>query len=437
MENYDLGEQPFKRMVLSSLPILSELLPDGIEKPWWKRVLAKLKIWGWNIPIHNGVYNSSNLFRMLFDPQKRVGDLSTAIAITKYIPTIDASVISYNKPLEQIAHKDGVPVLRPDTMPHDNYRYDPNALMWVLASQSSAIPFQFYNVPLLLPLDDHMQKECRDSCSWYNFDGQVTDEDRRAWQITGRGLLGMHGGNAIGFGVTDGAVTTNTGAAAATYDRNTIIISIYPAKAADPIKFDSSWRWAQYKFFVGPIYQTVKSGMFLLTDSWADKQQLIENRWMKIDNDFYLPTVMAIDTKANRKALKDKNGREYPDWTEFNKYDYQTTHDIFEESYSDAVRKLLGDASRGIEPLFSDEDIIRMGNEKVSICVSGGGAAAVDEVAYVAAVLDIIHSRRDMSQISSVDDMGIINLLTGTSAGALTALYFANLHDSYCTIDDD
>jgi len=430
MEEKDanLGEQPFKRMVLSSIPILSELLPDGCEKPWWKRALAKIKIWGWNMPIHNGIYNSSKLFQSLFDPTLRAGDLKTAVAITAYIPTVDASVITYNRPIDTIIHNDGVPVLRPETMPHDNYRYEPDIPVWILASQSAAIPFQFFNVPLLLPVSEESRKVCNDGCSWYNFSGQV--DDRKPWQITGRGLMGMHGGNATGFGVTDGAVTTNTGACAATYDRNTIIISIYPVKKAPKIEFDSRFRWAQHKLFIGPIYQTVKSGLFLLTDSWADKQQLIENRWMKIENDFYLPSVITIDTKESRKKLKAENGREYPDWTEFNQYDADTTNDIFEESYHRAILKIFGDPVTGTEPLFSDEDLIRMGKEKVSICVSGGGAAAVDEVAYVAAILDSIHSRRDMD---NVEDMSILNLLTGTSAGALTAFYFANLHDKYCT----
>ena len=65
------------------------------------------------------------------------------------------------------------------------------------------------------------------------------------------------------------------------------------------------------------------------------------------------------------------------------------------------------------------------------------GAAAVDEVAYVAAILDAIHAQRDLSQVEAPEDMSIINLLTGTSAGALTAIYFANLHDSYCKPRDN
>ena len=429
MEDYkiDLGDQPFKKMVLSSLPILSELLPDGCEKRWYKRALAKIKIWGWNMPLYNGVYDSSNLFMKLFDPDVKAGDLKTAIAITAYIPTIDASVITYNMPLEKIGTNHPGGVLRPETMPHDNYRYDPNVPIWVLACQSSAIPFQFYNVPLLLPLNKEDQDHCSDSCTWYNFEGLGVD--RKPWELTGRGLVGVHGGNATGFAVEDGAVTTNSGACAATYDRNTIIVSIYPVKKAEEIKFDSRWRWAQHKLFIGPIYQIIKAALFLLTDSTADKQQLFENRYMKIGNGFYLPTLITIDCAKTRNALKERNGRDYPDWKAFNQYDKETTHDIFEESYSRAIKKVFA--------TFSNDDLIRMGKERVSICVSGGGAAAVDEVAYVAAILDAIHSKRDMSKITSPDDMSLINLLTGTSAGALTALYFANLHDNYCNPKKD
>lgn len=420
MDNIDLGDQPFKKMVLNSLPILSELLPDGVDKPWWKRVLAKIKIWGWNIPIHNGLYSSSKLFKKLFDPTLMAGDIKTPIAITAYIPTIDASVVTYNSQAV-VDNK----ILRPETMPHDNYRFDPGVPVWVLASQSSSIPLQFYDVPLLLGLSSYDLEYCEETCAWYNFKGY--GDNKKLWHLTGRGLLGIHGGNATGFAVEDGAVTTNLGACAATYDKNTIIVSIYPIKKANEIDFSKGPRWAQYKLFIGPIYQIVKAGLFLLTDSSADKQQLFKHRYIEIDDKFYRPTVIEIDCKKTRRDLKLKNGKEYPDWKSFNQYDHSITHEIFEESYSNAVKAIHD------EGLFSEDDLVRMGNEKVSICVSGGGAAAVDEVAYVAALLDCIHAKRDLTNVRSPEDMSIINLLTGTSAGALTAIYFANLHDNYCS----
>ena len=114
------------------------------------------------------------------------------------------------------------------------------------------------------------------------------------------------------------------------------------------------------------------------------------------EDQFYLPTVIAIDVMATRKKLKNQNGREYPNWTDFNQYDASTTFDIFEESYNQALDKIfVGDPENNIPRLFSNEDLNRMGHEGVSICVSGGGAAAVDEVAYTAAVLDSIHHFRD------------------------------------------
>ena len=154
---------------------------------------------------------------------------------------------------------------------------------------------------------------------------------------------------------------------------------------------------------------------------------------------YYLPTVMAIDVMATRKKLKNKNGREYPNWTDFNQYDASTTFDIFEESYNQALNKILaGDLENNVPRLFSDEDLKRMGNEGISICVSGGGAAAVDEVAYTAAVLDSIHHFRNRKiEEMPFEERSIINLLTGTSAGALTAAYFANLHDSYCGQEEE
>ena len=418
-------------MVLSSMPVLSELLPDGIHLPWWKRVLSKIKIWGWNIPIHNGLYDSSKLFRELFDPNLLSGDLKTAIAITAYIPTIDATVVSYNVPLNKIPSK----VLIPELMPHDNYRYDPITPVWVLACQSSAIPFNFYNVPLLLPLDEKDKRDCEDLCGIFNFTGN--GEEKRAWQITGKGLFSMQNGN--GFAVEDGAVTTNLGAVGANIDKNKIIVSIYPVKKAKPIKFDDRTRWAQWKAMVGPIYQVVKAGKFLFTDSTADKQMMLSNLYMKIEDsngveNYYKPTVIEIDVPLTRNILEKRNGRKYPSWTDFNQYDKKTTLDIFEESYNQAMRKInKGDPSVGRSPLFSKEDLIRMGHEGISICLSGGGAAAVDEVAYTAAILDSIDQYRENISNIPKSKRSIVNLLTGTSAGALTAAYFANLHDSYCS----
>jgi len=435
MEDFIIEEKPFKKMVASSMPILAHMLPDGCHLPWWKIALAKIKIWGFNVPIENGIYDSSKLFKKLFDPELKGGDLKTPIAITAYIPTTDQSVISYNVPIDQIPKN----VLRPEMMPHDNYRYDPITPIWVLTSQSSAIPFNFFNVPLLLPLDPEVLESCRNSCGIFNFQGH--GDEKRAWQITGKGLQGMLGGN--GLWVTDGAVTTNCGAVAATVDKNKIIISVYPVKKAKEIKFEDGFRWAQWKGFVGVGYQLVKACMFLFTDSTADKQQIMQNFYMKIEDEngqeeFYLPTVMAIDAGKTRKVLEEKNNRKYPDWKAFNKYDYDTTHDIFEESYNQAWNRIhIGDPENNVPRLFSDEDLVRMGHEGISCCVSGGGAAAVDEVSYVAALLDSIHQFRPANVIDIPrEERSIINLLTGTSAGALTAAYFANLHDRYCSPED-
>ncbi len=387
-EDPDAVDQPdpFYRMVKSSLPILSELLPDGVEKPLWKRILGKLKIWGWNIPVHNGLYDSSSLFRQLFNPEILASNLETAIAITAYIPTIDASVIYVNKELDQIKQ------LKPEIMPHDVYRYDPSIPVWVMASQSSAIPLQFFNVPLLLPLDQERRDNCDAECTWYNFPG--TGADRKWWQITGRGLIGVHGGNATGFAVEDGAVTTNLGAVASCIDRNKVIIAINPIKKASNIEdsFDKRWRIAQWKLFIGPIYQIIKAALFLLTDSSNDKRQVLANYYMKIENDsgpaeFVLPTVIEIDCTKTRKELSAEKDKEFPDWKSFNQYDYDITHSIFDKTYHETKQKIQ-------QGLFSAEDIFRYSNEGLSICVSGGGAAAVDEVATVAAILDAIAESR-------------------------------------------
>ena len=69
-----------------------------------------------------------------------------------------------------------------------------------------------------------------------------------------------------------------------------------------------------------------------------------------------------------------------------------------------------------------DYDLDKYAEEGMVICVSSGGAYAVDELAGICALCDAVKERTQ-------DNSGIINLITGTSAGSLNAIYVSQIHD--------
>ena len=106
-EQYQRGS--FYDVASRSMPNLASLLPDGRDKPWHKRTLGKLKM-VWNFIRRQAVYEAEEVFQGIFGRAVRMGDISTPVAATVFIPDTEQTVTFLNRETDFLNY---------ELMPHD------------------------------------------------------------------------------------------------------------------------------------------------------------------------------------------------------------------------------------------------------------------------------------------------------------------------------
>ena len=376
MEDQRDKKGPFYDAVWGSLPALADHLPDGISKTKWQRLGGKFRM-AWNIVAYQGLYEAEPVFTGLFNRELKLGDILTPCAVTTFIPDLKQTVVFQNRETEHIV---------PSRMPHDLFVARPDLPAWVVSSWSSAIPFVFCrHRPVVAAVE-------------------MGDKDT--------GFAACNVATTHGFIPVDGAVSAAYGAVGASSHKNKVIVTVHKTPKAKKLTYAEGWRPSNW-WFIGAFWALAKSAMYLLENESDDKLKLAEQLGAKELN---------CSPGAARKVLGKKNKRKYPDHKGFNAYDMKTTKEIFEYQYTTGRKE--------IQEHFENE-IKSYAEDGVVIAVSSGGAYAIDELAKITALCDILLEQ------PTVNKKGIINLITGTSAGSLNALYISQVHDIIFNLQGD
>ena len=365
-EQYQRGS--FYDVASRSMPNLASLLPDGRDKPWHKRTLGKLKM-VWNFIRRQAVYEAEEVFQGIFGRTVRMGDISTPVAATVFIPDTEQTVTFLNRETGFLNY---------ELMPHDLFVVRPDLFLWQVTGYSSCIPFVF----------SFRQKNHVKS---YNSCDQASPYS--ACNVS----------TVYGFAPVDGAVSAYYGAMGASSNENKIIVTVFKTKKATPLNYTSGRRIASW-WGIGSAYALFKAAMYMLNNEGADKLALAKQ----------LGAVeLGCDARGARVSMSEQTGKKYPSETEFSKYTKDVMREVFDFQY-DRMRRHVEESP--------EYDLDRYASEGMVICVSSGGAYAVDELAGICALCDAVKAR------SQTGDK-IINLITGTSAGSLNAVYVAQIHD--------
>ena len=370
---YEKGE--FYRVAERSMPNLASLLPDGMDKPWHRRWLGKLKM-VWNFIKRQAVYEAEPVFQGIFGKSKTLGDISTPVAATVFIPDTEQTVTFLNKKTDFINE---------ELMPHDLFVERPDVRLWQVTGYSSCIPYVF-------------------SLKRKNYVHPRISE--------GSPYAAQNVSTVYGFVPVDGAVSAYYGAMGASVNENKIIVTVFPTKRAKPLDYSSGMRIASW-WGVGSTYALLSSAMYMLNNEGADKLALAKQ----------LGAVeLGCDAYAARDELLDSTGEEFPNGAQFARYTVDVMLEIFNYQY-DKIRKMVEES-----PIY---DLDKYAREGMVICVSSGGAFAVDELAGICALCDAVSARAEEGRD------GIINLITGTSAGSLNAVFVAQIHDEVYNLNGE
>lgn len=374
---YEKGD--FYRVAVSSMPNLASLLPDGMDKPWQKRLLGKLKM-AWNFVRKQAIYKSEEVFKGMFGEELRIGDIATPVAVTVFIPDTEQTVTFMNRETDFVNY---------DLMPHDLFLVRPDLHAWLATSYSSCIPFVF-SIEKESMVSPPPSEACNDAA----------------------GFPACNVSTVYGFAPVDGAVSAYYGAMGASSNQNKIIVTVFKSRKAQPLDYTSGSRFASW-WLIGSAYSLFKAATYMLNNEGEDKLALSKQ----------LGAVeLPCAASEARQELKEKTGNEYPNGSEFSKYTNDKMHDIFNYQY-DKIRKMIEE-----DPTYNLE---KYAKEGMIICVSSGGAFAVDELAGICALCDAVNERKPEER------RGIINLITGTSAGSLNAIYVSQIHDEVYNLNGD
>ena len=218
----------------------------------------------------------------------------------------------------------------------------------------------------------------------------------------------MHIATASGFAPVDGAISAYYGAMGASANENKIVVTVDNLWVAKPLDYSSGKRMSGW-WLIGPIYAFIQSMLYMFVNSGEDR--LAQARQLG-----------AIELPCNaadaRKEMQKLYGKEYPDGAQFSKYTTQVVKDVFDYQYASIRKKIESSEEYDLQSYAKDGMII---------CVASGGAYAIDELAGISALCDLVVEQ--MKPEERKKKKGIINLITGTSAGSLNALYVSQIHD--------
>lgn len=412
----------FRDMGKKNIPILAKITPNGVDHPWYQRWWENFKRVLLYIP-RSGYVDSAKLFQHPDMFGMKLGSEGiTPFVTTTYLPVPNVTVHVCSHPVPAV-----LDYLSPEYMSHDILAHIPGMAQWEHASTSAAIPWVMHNVAPMRHPDDTSQSNCK----WYNYSGNC--DNARLWEITSTGYRG----SGV-YAAVDGAPSANMGAVTLANHPFTFVIDVHKQSVAGTYEEvfaenSSSIRWAQWPFCIGAIYSTLKTATaHALTSGHEDRRALLESTYRDVElsdgstmkMNFQVMQLDCADIRASRGIEAG--------WLDFQDHTKKITHDIFDEAYDRAYRM--------IEEMVLERDIDMdlLISEGVILGASGGGAFALEETAAAAAIFDYasLYLPADFLE-REVQDRKIVNLLTGTSAGALTAIYYANLQDMWmATLED-
>ena len=259
------------------------------------------------------------------------------------------------------------PYINPSLMPHDLFVARPDLPAWKVCAWSSKIPFVLESEARVLPPPSELELGLEES-----------------------GYPACNVATVYGYAPVDGAVSAAYGVVGAASKKNMIIITVYKTKTAKPLDYSGGSRRSGW-WLLGAFIALIESTKYMLQNEGEDKLWITKQLGAR---------ELSCSATTARAEMKEKFERDFPDHKDFNQYNLKTSKEIFD---TDSLKK------------YATEGMV--------LCVSSGGAYAIDELSAICALCDVVMEQPDCNQ------GGIINLITGTSAGALNALYISQIHD--------
>ena len=382
MEDLEDKKGKFGKLALASMPDLASTLPIGINRSFCGKTKGVFEIAS-NLVCRQAIYKGEPVFQSMFGTEKTLGDIYTPVAATIFIPDTTQTVTIQNKKTK---------FLVPSRMEHDLFVVRKDVHVWKVCGWSSMIPwvFSFAKKHWISPPPSSKDP--------------TLEEDNSTL-----GACNVASVNA--FPVVDGAVSAAYGAIGAACKKNMVVVTVYKTKKAKPLDYKSGSRLAGWWLF-GAFVSLYRSAVYAIQNEGEDKLAILKQ--------MYDVKELCCKAKEARTELEEIEEKEMPDHAQFHKYDLPTIKKVFNHQYFKMRTQ--------IKKEFSTDTLERYAREGFVCCVSSGGAYAIDELAAITALCDLVLEKVDPTD-ERQQKQGIINLITGTSAGSLNALYISQIHD--------
>jgi len=382
MEDLEDKKGKFGELALASMPDLASTLPIGINRSFWGKTKGVFEIAS-NLVCRQAIYKGEPVFQSMFGTEKTLGDIYTPVAATIFIPDTTQTVTIQNRKTK---------FLDPSRMEHDLFVVRKDVPIWKVCGWSSMIPWVF-----------SFAKE-----HWVS--GPPSPETEDPEEQLPR-LDACNVSSAYAYAPVDGAVSAAYGAIGAACKKNMVVVTVYKTKKAKPLNYKGGSRIAGW-WLLGAFVSFYRSAIYALQNEGEDKLAILKQ--------MYDVKELCCKAKEARTELEEIEETEMPDHAQFHKYDLPTIKKVFNYQYS-KMRALIKEE-------WSDDTLERYAREGFVCCVSSGGAYAIDELAAITALCDLVLEKVDPTD-ERQQKQGIINLITGTSAGSLNALYISQIHD--------